>query len=462
MSTQKEPSSTAFKKWLDLLQQESWQLELIISGFSIFGLFQLIDPILETNAIIMSEDKQVLSLLLLGLFLAVSLCILNLCIHVVLRGLWVGALGLRYVSGEIEFDQLDYHKWFDRFLRKRIKSFDHFISKLENYCSIMFAIAFLSIFFILSFFFVLGILIFASTALNNGDMPDWLENTVGVIVLLVLIAMLLTFLDFLTLGFFKRKRWIAVWYYPIYRVYSAISLSFLYRPLVYNFLDSKFSRRIFMLLFPIYAILLAGVSIKYQGSNYFLTNDINNTINIRSPFIASNSHYEDQLETKKDLVKNYSIPSKYVSTNALPFFILYKENIEEDLVKIYPELSVKEDMKGMEMKGFVRVSINDYSENFDKLSIYLDKLKDLYELKIDSVSYINDFIVSKNRKEQMGFETMLDLHNLKKGKHILNVSRKTIRTIAIPKDERTDSKVKERDSIYTRELAAIPFWYYPD
>ena len=37
--------SPEFKKWLDKLQQESWQLELLISGFAIFGLFSAFEPL---------------------------------------------------------------------------------------------------------------------------------------------------------------------------------------------------------------------------------------------------------------------------------------------------------------------------------------------------------------------------------------------------------------------------------
>ena len=40
-----QPADKKFKKWLDILQQESWQLELIISGFAIYGLIMVIDPI---------------------------------------------------------------------------------------------------------------------------------------------------------------------------------------------------------------------------------------------------------------------------------------------------------------------------------------------------------------------------------------------------------------------------------
>ena len=41
----KDHKNSAFKELLDRLQQESWQLELLISGFAIFGLFSALEPI---------------------------------------------------------------------------------------------------------------------------------------------------------------------------------------------------------------------------------------------------------------------------------------------------------------------------------------------------------------------------------------------------------------------------------
>ena len=48
-----------FKSWLDTLQQESWQLELIISGVAIFGLIQTFEPILKVmNAVRAKSDGE--------------------------------------------------------------------------------------------------------------------------------------------------------------------------------------------------------------------------------------------------------------------------------------------------------------------------------------------------------------------------------------------------------------------
>ena len=48
-------NNPAFKKLLQKLQEESWQLELLISGFAIFGLFTAFEPI----SISVKEAQQV-------------------------------------------------------------------------------------------------------------------------------------------------------------------------------------------------------------------------------------------------------------------------------------------------------------------------------------------------------------------------------------------------------------------
>ncbi|MFD0861194.1 hypothetical protein ACFQ1M_03160 [Sungkyunkwania multivorans] len=459
----KEPNSSAFKKWLDLLQQESWQLELIISGFSIFGLYQIIDPVEVKIAFAQSEQKVANELFWVGIYLATLICIVNLLIHVVLRGLWVGALGLRYVSGEIEFEQLNYHRWFDGFLRKRIKSFDHFIGKLENYCSIMFAVAFLSIFYILSLFIVIGLFTLLGTTSRAPNTPRWLEIICMVATVILAFSLLLSFLDFLTLGFFKRKRWIAVWYYPIYRFYSLVSLSFLYRPLVYNFLDSRFGRRIFILLLPIYIALMTLSSLNYQGSNYFSTvGSVRGNIENNNSLFTKRYNYMDELIEDSQLVNNAAIPSKQIDREHLPIFILFKEDIEEDLLKVYPELALDDDIRGSTLKGVITIERNPNKEAIEKLPKYLSKLSELYCVQIDSFQVTTDFLITRNRKGQLGFETTIDLKDMPRGKHVLHIERKKIHQIPIPEKDRRDTEITQRDSIIVKKVVAIPFWLYPE
>ena len=54
----------SFKQLLDKLQQESWQLELIISGFAIFGLFTAL-PQIKIAVETAKNDKHIYAFVLL-------------------------------------------------------------------------------------------------------------------------------------------------------------------------------------------------------------------------------------------------------------------------------------------------------------------------------------------------------------------------------------------------------------
>ena len=144
----KDYNNPAFKKLLEKLQEESWQLELLISGFAIFGLFTAFPKILTAlNVARYEEFKYYFPLLFIAL-MACAILIFNLLIHVILRGLWIGALGLRYVSGDIDFESLNYQHKFSKYLKRKIVSFDKYVATLENYCSVLFAVSFLLIFYV--------------------------------------------------------------------------------------------------------------------------------------------------------------------------------------------------------------------------------------------------------------------------------------------------------------------------
>gem|GEM_PF-6145443 len=49
LATMEESQKNKLSKWLESLQQESWQLELIISGFAIFLRLSMIDPLQQLS-----------------------------------------------------------------------------------------------------------------------------------------------------------------------------------------------------------------------------------------------------------------------------------------------------------------------------------------------------------------------------------------------------------------------------
>ena len=333
----------AFKKLLDSLQQQSWELELLISGFAIFGLFTAIEPI-EKYAAQASSQQNLVNILIYGLALfSCYILLFNLLLHVILRGLWIGALGLRYVSGDIDFEKLNYSEKFKNHLQKKIVSFDRYIGNLENYCSILFAISFLLIFYLIAFALVQASLVAAAYLISEIDfLPSWLSKLIGIpLLIFLLIGMLLTFIDFITQGLLKKNKWVAKIYFPFYWVFSFLTLSFLYRPLIYNFLDDKFGKKLIIMLTPVYFTILIIASITYQNSNFlsFTTPSSNN--------FANKKNYLELLTDESDFPGNVVIPTKVIRTPYLPVFIPHTQKIEDDIYEYNPKSKPEKDKRGL-------------------------------------------------------------------------------------------------------------------
>ena len=432
----------AFKKLLQKLQEESWQLELIISGFAIFGLFSAWEPIGIYAREAQNNNELFKSITLVVASVSCAILLFNLLLHVILRGLWIGALGLRYVSGDIDYDALKYSAKFTNYLKKKIGSFDKYISTLENYCSIIFAISFLLIFYVLALTFTIAAIgLTAENIIENENLPEWVSKGIGIpIVVFIVIGMLLTFIDFITQGWLKKKQWISKIYFPIYWVFSFITLSFLYRPLVYNFLDNKFGKRISFILVPIYFVIFLSTSLEYKKSNYLEKSNTSNS------YYASSKNYENMLNEEGQFIKGVAIPSKIITDSHLKIFIVYSDAIENRIFKRNESLKPKKDKRGL----YSDITFSQPDLNFEQRDSlkreYLKTFNTVYKIDIDSTIYDSDFILGESTTKEFGFETYIDISKLSKGKHLLKLQR---------------DSYKDNDTT-TVTFNTIPFWYYKD
>lgn len=171
-----------FTKWLETLQQESWQLELIISGFAIFLLVGAYEPmndwhyeLKKIRTLKFAYSFHFMDMGLRTIRFVWHILFINLLVHVFLRGLWISTIGLRYVSGDIAFEKLKLSGQFNQFLRKRIGSFDNYIERLEKACSVIFAFTFLLFFIALSFLFVSIFIIGITEIIRHFSSFDYQE-----------------------------------------------------------------------------------------------------------------------------------------------------------------------------------------------------------------------------------------------------------------------------------------------
>jgi hypothetical protein len=432
-----------FKQLLKKLQEESWQLELLISGFAIFGLFTAFEPISISFQEAKNTDQIYKAIISFVALISCSILIFNLLLHVLLRGLWIGALGLRYVSGDINYDSLKYSQRFTKYLKKKVGSFDKYIANLENYCSIIFAVSFLLIFYVLAITFTIAaIALIANYIISNESLPGWISKGVGIsLILFIIFGMFFTLIDFVTQGFLKKKKWLSKIYFPIYWVFSFLTLSFLYRPLVYNFLDNKFGKRLSLVLVPFYILILLVTSLNYKQSNYINKNSNSNS------YTANNENYEDLLTDNHSFIDNVVIQSKVITDPYIKVFVLFNENIENHVFDFNEGLKPKNDRRGLQTDIIIN---GNNSVNWTKLDSlkreYLKTFNSIYSVKIDSLKMDTEFILAKSPKNELGFETYLSTNELIEGKHTLQVNRLRI--------------FKNDTSL--RQVSQIPFWYFKD
>ena len=67
-----------------------------------------------------------------------------------------------------------------------------------------------------------------------------------------------------------------------------------------------------------------------------------------------------------------------------------------------------------------------------------------HQVYIDTLKFESDFLIAKNKKDQIGFETYINIKNLSEGKHIMRLKR---------------LRKRKKDTIKTTDIS-IPFWYF--
>jgi len=436
-------NNPAFKKLLQKLQEESWQLELLISGFAIFGLFTAIEPIYLSLQEAKNSEQAYKIIICVVALISCAILIFNLLLHVLLRGLWIGALGLRYVSGDIDYEKLRYSKKFTKYLEKRVGSFDKYIATLENYCSIIFAVSFLLIFYVLALTFtIIVIALIGRFMIDNDNLPNWISRGIGIPLLLFFVfGALITFFDFVSQGLLKKKNWISKIYFPIYWVFSFVTLSFLYRPLIYNFLDNKFGRRLSFLLTPLFIFLFVATSFRYNKSNYFSKNLKS------SSYVINNSNYEDLFDEKVDDINKVTIQSKVIKDPFVKVFVKHSDLIENRMFYYNPGLKPDKDIRGI-TTDIVIIDDGRKRKNKDSLrQEYIKTFNSIYFVTIDSLTYKPEFVFSKTKRGTLGFETYVGISSLNEGKHLLDLKRR---------------RAEDNKDTTILRVERIPFWYFKD
>ena len=434
----KKKEKQTLSNWLEILQQESWHLELLISGFAIFLLVGARDPlnlfiynssVTSTGIIAIDLALTVPSIILIGSWFVL---LINLIVHVMFRGLWVSTIGLRYVSGDIDFDSLELTPKFKSFLEHRIINFDTFINRLEKLCSSIFGFTFLIIFVIIStglfFFFASGLILLSEWS------PPPMDTFFEGVVFVYFAGGGIYLIDFITFGWLKKLPKIGRLYFPLYLFYSLITLSFIYRPLYYNLIDNKFGRKVVLFLIPYGLLFFIYNNIFIETHKYLPSYALNQTIE---------TNFYDDTWDQNTFLQQASLPSLQIEKNYLEVFLPYLSTADDPIIK-----NLCPDLIPAETGVFL----------FNRDTFRLDPEKALschsqrFELFIDgTLTMGTDFWFYKHpQRKAQGILAFIDLTQMKPGKHLLTVG------VYLPKEINwATGEVKEP---YLNKDLIIPFW----
>ncbi|HBH06939.1 MAG TPA: hypothetical protein DDX92_10110 [Flavobacteriales bacterium] len=444
-----EKTEEQIEKWLRKLQRESWQLELLVSAFTIFLLLAAQQNLEEFIISLDYEYYGPVGILIFFLVLiraSIIALTVFLVLHLLLRGFWIGTIGLRSVQSTIDFERLNYSQYFKEKLKKKVIGLDRLVILLDELCSVLFSLSFLIIFTIISFGLYFLFLV------SIGVILDLIFDVIGIeaegvstifpifLVLVILLTGVVYLIDYFTLGFFKKYRRISKVYYPIYKFYSFITLSFISRSIYYSLISKYSKKRIRILLtsFLLFVILTSTFSFDQQ---IFYPDEVTEDV-------LQTNYYDDQRD-ESEYVEKVSLESRFITGDFVSLFIRYNPSANERIQSNCSDFKpLKNDGINSSLKFEFDNGLSIGSENIEDedKKMLLQCLTEYYEVSInDSVcEHLKYHFYEHPSKNQKGILTVLSTDQFRRGENVI-----LVKTNYIDSD----------DSVFvSKDYAHIPVW----
>jgi hypothetical protein len=334
-------------RWLQNLQENSWELELLISGGAVFTLIQFPDLFLNwCNSLIPIVHISGFAVFVIAGLTGIKILTNGFILHLFLRSYWLSMVCLNYVFPQginktrpkMKFPFRTKHVSDD--LKDQIMRVDQ-LCGLVIYCSIISTVILLGLSAILGFLIL--------TNWTSFYCPSWLDGILTFLFLSSFPALLIYIIDLVTVGFFRRIPFLSFILYPHFYLFDKISLRPLYeRSLVFfggNILSRRFYPGAFMFLLVTLCTVLFGLS-DYRGlpANFNLKRILDNRLYLSSmgekkkvvyKFYSDEAEFGDRYQ--------YYIPSKIIQSN----FLLLNLNYSLDMDRFISDGSDKPGTKNL-------------------------------------------------------------------------------------------------------------------
>jgi hypothetical protein len=376
--------------WLLETQNKSWEPEILISGITLTVLFILTSHIYNFFGMLI-QDFGVTYIIPRILYI-ISIIILTglkivLILHLVLRGVWTGFVGLSYVFPEgIKREKLP-----KSFRDIKYEKPETFVIKLERICSLLFSFIFSSIALFLSFFLLYIPMIFLfMSGLNRKVIKIFsLGYSLSVVVAVIIMASL-----------FKTKLKKS----KLRKILSNSPYNF-----TLNMYFTNLGRTRTYLIFALYFLLVILISFSDFRAFKF-KNDVKSVLPQKDGIIQLNNDHYETLRTKKLRIPKATIKKFRVSEKHLELFISFYKN------DISTVRNIQKNPEFLKKHGF----------DFQAGHI---TLPDLYRIKIDDriISGLRWYEKDNQHSDQRGIYSFIPLINLTSGYHKLHIDKVFLR-----------------------------------
>jgi len=466
------------RRWVSNLQLESWQLELLITGFSIFLLATSVDQYAEFSAsfrfnkLVASSASNVIFIgagrfILNTIPLALNFFLISLLVHLLLRGFWIGIVGLSSVSNTIDIESLKLKGPFRKRIPEKIRSLDDLIFFLDQVSSVIFAYTYLLAFSIISvmlvsafLFSLLGVGTFFQNSVDGNQGVLILLSVLNFFLVLILaVGAVIFFLDTILFSAFKKSKWFSVLYYPIYRFFSVISLSFIYRSIYYHLITNYTKKQIISVTLVLGATLFVAYRIDAWQTYPYYPEVID-----ENQYIVQKGHYDD--ERREGYIYSGSIPSKFVKNDFLELFLRYSPSSNEVLSVLCPDFrdlernvsltrAMSAGAKSAQDSTLTLEEILGTDESYEALvKSSVGCLSSIYEVYIDGEKRddLEFFFTRHDNKGERGVETVIDIAELRRGRHLITINKLDFKGNPFLNEKIT------KDKLVSEGLVKISFW----
>ena len=400
-------------QWLQNLQDNSWEIELLISGGAVFTLLQFPDLFLNfMRTVKITSDLPGTALSLIMGMACIKILTNGFILHLLLRAFWLAMVCINYIYPQ-GIDGRKMQRAYPFRSRHVEGDLREQIMQVDRLSGLVIFMTIISSIILIGFLAALILILFG---------VEWLEKSGPVMAMaseLISYSLLAYFVDLLAMGFIRRIPVVSWLLFPFFYLIDILTFrSFYARPLA--MFSSNVQRPAFISGAFVF-ILVTGV-----------TTYIPLVRSMHWPRLFDARKYRDQLTSgDKALVQRYytdqcdpnrrgvvSIPSHLIENNYLQVNLLYDRWMDGLLDNSHPQKD----------KRF---------------------LSDLIEIRLDdSLCHNIDWMeVRAEEDSQIGLVAMVDISQLQNGAHKVRIQSKELPN---PKYMKVRSELLYK--------VAIPFW----